>query len=133
MEASGASDYFVAFDALAGTYLEDSWVLDVQASERECTFRLDVVLTPEHPNYQHPRPGEQYCYARALLRVDSHVAVAFQRGTGPPAIDATGELDWGNIDTFDPVDWEGRDAWQLTGSWGELLAVEPEVSIEFLT
>jgi len=133
MEASEASDYFVAFDALAGTYLEDSWVLDVSASERDCTFRLDLVLTPQHPGYHQPRPGEQYCYARALLRVTSGVAVAFQPGTGPPASDATGEFDWGNIDTFDSVDWEGRDAWQLTGSWGELLAAEPEVSVEFLT
>jgi hypothetical protein len=30
------------------------------------------------------------------------------------------------------VDWEGQDAWQLVGVWGELLVAEPEVSVEFL-
>jgi hypothetical protein len=65
--------------------------------------------------------------------VTSKAAVTFQPGTGPPAIDATGALDRGNIDSFVSVDWDGKDAWLLSGGWGELLAAEPDVSVEFLT
>lgn len=132
MVASRTSSYYEAFASLRGTYLEDSWVLEVQASERECTFRLDLVLTHEHAAYKPPKPGEQHCYAPATLRISTNEALSFQPGQGQPASDATGEVDYGNIDTFDPVDWEGRDAWMLTGLWGELLVATPEVAVALL-
>lgn len=42
MPPSGASTYFQVFDVLADVSLEDSWVLDVQATDHDCTFRLDL-------------------------------------------------------------------------------------------
>ncbi len=128
MDDLTSAAYEVAFDALAGVYLEDSWVLEVTVQDEGCTFELDAVLTPEHPRYRDPRPGEQYCYERARLTLTSGSAVEFQPDPGPPATDATGEQDWGNIDTFVPVDWEGRAAWALGGGWGTLLLAEPSVT-----
>jgi hypothetical protein len=127
--ASEPATYFEAFDALTGVSLEDSWVLDVRASDGDCVFRLDLVLTPEHAAYHSPKPGEQHCYVPATLRIAASDAMSFQRGQGQPARDATGESDYGHIDTFVPVDWEGRDAWMLTGDWGELLVAAPEVTV----
>jgi hypothetical protein len=100
-----ASAYFEAFDALAGVSLEDSWVLEVQVTERTCTFRLDLVLTPEHAAFHLPSAGEQHCYAPSTLIISASDALSFQPGPGPPARDASGELDLGHIDSFVLVDW----------------------------
>ena len=124
-------NYFEVFSDLACVYLEDSWVLGVIAGPNACVFRLEAVLTPDHPLFRTPSAGEQYCYAPAILTLSSGVAVSFKRSALPPATDATGERDWGNIDTFVPVDWEGRDAWSLEGLWGELVIAEPAVGLVF--
>lgn len=124
-------EYPDAFTDLAEIYLEDSWVLDVTATEHGVSFRLDAVLTPAHPGYHPPAPGEQQCYQLATLRVTSTKRSLLTRSDVPAAIDASGELDLGNIDVFSAVDWDGEDAWQFSGNWGELLTVEPSVAITF--
>lgn len=47
--------------------LEESYVLGITATPGEATGRLDLVLTPNHPEYRLPGPGEQYCFRRGLL------------------------------------------------------------------
>jgi hypothetical protein len=37
----------------------------------------------------------------------------------------------GTIDVFSAVNWDGDRAWEISGSWGELLTIEPSVSIAF--
>jgi hypothetical protein len=123
--------YFEVFGALVGVYLEDSWVLDVQEVQDSVTFRLDAVLTPEHELYGPPASGEQYCYRRGRMTVRSSQPMSLLRSDLPPAVDASGTVDYGNIDSFVPVDWEGKDAWELTGDWGQLLAVNPSVLVQF--
>jgi hypothetical protein len=59
--------YATAFGPLAGTYLEDSWVLDLSDAGLAVTFALDLVLTPEHRLYPAPAYGEQYCQGRVQL------------------------------------------------------------------
>lgn len=124
--------YSQAFPALTGIYLEDSWVLAVTPADDGCEFRLEAVLTPEHPRYRPPAPGEQHCYEDATLTLTSASPISFQGSNRPPATDATGQRDWGNIDTFEPVDWEGRDAWLVQGDWGELTVVQPNVRLALL-
>ena len=123
-------EYQDAFTDLAEVYLEDSWVLDVAPTERGVTSWLDAVLTNKHPRYQPPAPNEQYCYRRARLTVCAKRS-QLHRADAPPATDASGEHDFGNIDLFAPVDWDGDGAWEMSGGWGELLTVEPTVDIEF--
>jgi hypothetical protein len=60
----------VSYESLPGFdgyYLEDSYVLRIDARSDEATFWLDVVLTPKHPLYSPPKPGEQHSYRRARL------------------------------------------------------------------
>lgn len=121
--------YETAFAALRGMYLEDSWVLDVSSDGPVVTFVLDLVLTPEHPMFRPPSSGEQHCYRRARLTVSSQRRTEFHRSDLPPATDATGEPDFGNIDVLAPVDWDGEDAWEMSGSWGHLLALEPTLAV----
>jgi hypothetical protein len=124
-------EYQDAFADLADIYLEDSWVLDVSDTELGVAFRLDAVLTPDHPRYQPPAPGEQYCYLLATLTVASSKRSLLHRSDAPAATDALGGKDFGNIDVFTAVDWDGDHAWEMSGSWGELLTIEPSVSIAF--
>lgn len=124
-------EYQDAFEDLADIYLEDSWVLEVSPTEQVATFRLDAVLTPDHPRYQPPAPGEQHCYRRARLSVASSKRSTLHRSDAPPATDASGEVDFGNIDVFTLVDWDGDIAWEMSGDWGDLLTVEPSVAVTF--
>lgn len=124
-------DYPDAFADLAEIYLEDSWVLAVAATEYGVSFRLDAVLTPDHPLYHPPARGERHCYRRATLTVATTKRSLLTRSDVPGATDASGELDYGNIDVFSAVDWEGESAWEMSGDWGELLTVEPSVTLAF--
>ena len=85
---------------LENVYLEDSWVLGVHESDGGLSFDLEAVLTEGHPQWNQPKPGEVYCYRRLALIFPSVRGVEWiERGTRP-ATDATGEQDWGHIDTF---------------------------------
>lgn len=118
--------YFDAFAALRGVYLEDSYVLGIAQSAVAVEFELDAVLTPEHPRHRPPRAGEQHCYQRGLLRLRSAGGLRLLLSGAPPAVDAAGEADLGNIDTMEPVGVDGT--WQLRGDWGGLDVVDPEVT-----
>jgi hypothetical protein len=105
----------------ADLYLEDSWVLEVSASNRSAVFVLDLVLKEGHPSWRPPRPGEQHCYRRASLRFDEAHAVAFRPSGLPPAIDAESETGLGNIGS---MTWDD-DGYHLEGSWGTLVIDSP--------
>jgi hypothetical protein len=66
-----------------------------------------------------------------MLTVTSTKRSLLHRSDAPTATDASGELDFGNIDVFSAVDWDGERAWEMSGGWGELLTVEPSVHIAF--
>ncbi|MBO0804804.1 MAG: hypothetical protein J2P25_17240 [Nocardiopsaceae bacterium] len=101
---------------LDGVYLEDSYVLSIDETPHSLTFRLDAVLTPEHPLYHEPRPGEQYCYADGTLTFGSASQVEWIRRTGVRHRDANDEEDQGNIDYLE----FGPAGYHLGGDWGEV-------------
>src|SRR5688572_11069845 len=100
--------YHEVFASLSDVVLEESWVLSLDSSLRQLIVVLDLVLTPAHPEYRPARSDETYCYRRGALVVDSDTAVILRRSTRPPAVDATGELDFGHIDVFRPGHRPGR-------------------------
>ena len=112
--------YSEAFPSLVHVYLEDSWVLAVRPSEAMLEFDLEAVLTGEHPDYRGPASGEQYDYRRARLVL--HGQVTCNLSGAPPALDADGEQDLGNIDTW-TVDEAGVSL--LTGPWGHAQVTRP--------
>lgn len=95
-------------------YLEDSWVLAVDEDNKGLRFLVEAVLTEEHPEWKPRKPNEQYSYRRIEIRFDDPDHLTFRRSDAPPAVDASGETDYGNIDTFV---WEGG-RYELEGSWG---------------
>jgi hypothetical protein len=101
---------------LENLYLEDSWVLGVYESDRSLTFDLDAVLTEQHPRWHPPTPGEQYAYCRLTLTFPAVRSIEWLDRGRPPATDASGEQDWGNIDTF--VVENG--VYEMEGDWGHV-------------
>jgi len=115
-------------DGLNLFYFEDSWVLDVVARPGLLTIDLDAVLLPAHPEYVAPSPGEQYCYRRGELRLEG-VADLQWIGQGlPPARDATGEFDYGGIDSFTL----GDGSYRISGNFGDIVARAKSVRMQLL-
>ncbi len=52
---------------LSAVYLEDSYVVDIVDELPLFKFKIEAVLTRDHPSYRAPGPGEQYCYAAGWL------------------------------------------------------------------
>jgi len=115
--------------ATFAVYLEGSWVLELAAADSSMRFVVDAGLTVNHSSYRRPRPDQQYCYRRAILTVISEQPINFQPSNRPPARDATGEVDYGNIHSFVPIDWDGDPAWELSGDWGSALVRQPDVTL----
>ncbi|CRK50433.1 conserved hypothetical protein [Rhodococcus sp. RD6.2] len=102
---------------LVGVYLEDSYVLSIEAAPHRFSFTLDAVLRSEHPRYHPPVPGEQYCYARAELTFDDVTELVWLSRTAVGFTYATGEPDVGNIDSLTV---ETQDRYLLEGDWGRV-------------
>ncbi len=124
-DSESTPTYDAAFDELAGVLLEESYVLAIHEHDGTVEFSLDAVLTPSHPAYRPPAPDEQYYYRRGQLVIVGAERPRLRHSDARPATDATGEEDFGNIDSLYPVDSNGRDRWAMEGDWGELEVVEP--------
>jgi hypothetical protein len=96
--------------------LEESWVLDVTARPTSVVFRLELVLTPAHPRYQSPEPGNNLYYVAGQLVFDDVEDLEWTAQGAPPATDATGEIDYGHIDA---MTWDSG-LYELQGDWGEM-------------
>lgn len=121
-----STDYW-ELPGLEQVYLEDSWVLGIEVDQQHAAFQLELVLTQDHPRYQPPRPGEQYCYAPARLVFEGAEQVELRPSGAPPATDASGEQDLGHIDTLRQVDGE----YIATGDWGALRVGGGRVRIDY--
>ena len=125
----GLVKYFQTFSDLAGVCLEESWVLEVAPSDDTLALRVEAVLTPEHPLYEAPKPGELSCYRRAWLSIRSEDPIDVRLSGARPAVDATGERDLGHVDGFAPNPM--GNGWELEGDWGEAVVRGPEVTLLF--
>ncbi|MET9276031.1 hypothetical protein [Kribbella sp. NPDC003557] len=96
--------------------LEESWVLDVTARPTSVVFRMDLVLTPQHPRYLAPEPGNNLSYVDGHLVFDDVTDLEWVAQGAPSATDATGEIDYGHIDT---MTWDSG-LYELRGDWGEM-------------
>jgi hypothetical protein len=111
---------------LEHVYLEDSYVLDVRTSPASVEFSLLVVLREQHPLYSPPLPGEQYCYRNGVLRFANIRRVEWIEKSMAPSTDATGAVDYGNIDEFYEID----EHYYLSGDWGRLEVEASALSLE---
>ena len=111
---------------LSGLLLEESYVLDIEARPGLVRFELDIVLTPEHPQYLSPSAEEQHCFRRGRMEFLRVRRVVWADQGAPPARDAAGEVDFGNIDSFT---WNDL-GYELEGSWGRMEVQAEEVVLD---
>lgn len=100
---------------LSNVYLEDSYALSILEKNDSLILELDAVLTETHPSYSPPKDGETYCYRRASLVFSKIKLIEWKSKSFVQCTDASGEFDYGNIDTFS---LRRADCWSLSGDWG---------------
>lgn len=110
---------------LAAVVLEESYVLDIEVRPGSVAFSMDFVLTPEHKDFRPPGPEASYCYRRGRLTFSGVTRCLWADQGAPPARDATGEIDFGNIDSFE---WDDA-GYVLQGDWGRIELVAEQVHV----
>ncbi|MET3565947.1 hypothetical protein ABIC47_001432 [Leifsonia sp. 563] len=100
---------------LEAIYLEDSWVLSIEVVPGRIEFELEAVLMRHHPEYRPPTPGQAHCYRPATLTFGDVSGVEWS-AMRPPTVDASGEIDYGNIDSLT----RSGEHYDLEGDWGEM-------------
>ena len=118
---------YVDLPLLSTILLEESYVLDIEARPASIRFRVDFALTPEHPEYVRPSANEVHCTRRGWMRFSGVTTTSWSGQGVPPARDATGEVDYGNIDSFT---FDGS-TYTLEGDWGHLVVVADRISVDF--
>ena len=121
------TDYW-SIPALENVYLEDSWVLSISAQPGSLVPAVDMVLREHHAAYRTPAAGEQYCYRRGILRFDGVTTLSWSGQGAPPAVEATGQPDFGSFDQFE-VDGA---RYRLSGDFG-LITVDADMPTLELT
>jgi hypothetical protein len=117
---------YTGLPGLADVYLEDRWVQGIEETADSLSFRLDAVLTPEHPRYTPPPPDEQHCYAGAVLAFTGATEIRWLDRSDRVAVDAAGETDHGHIDSL----VRDGDHFALDGDWGRV-EVYTEAPVSF--
>jgi hypothetical protein len=117
---------YAEFPGLGGVYLEDSYVLAIEQTATELAFELDAVLTPDHPDYRPPRPGEHYCYERGFLRFRNIRSIEWVSRSENLSRDANGERDFGNIDILRQT----AHGIVAEGDWGRVVVDGPLPTFE---
>jgi len=90
---------------LVNIYLEDSYILAVEATPGRLILQMEFVLTEDHPAFIAPGPHHQYCYHDGRLLFSAVRELRWSDQRLVPFTDATGEKDFGNIDS---LKWEDR-------------------------
>ena len=110
------SDYLM-IPGFENVYLENGWVLDVRAEPCRLMLDVEIVLLESHLAYSEPVAGEQYCYLRGSIRFERVSELNWSgQGISVPAVDASGERDFGSIDEFTV----GDGAYVLEGDFGRI-------------
>ncbi len=85
-----------------GIDLSESYILSWFTEDKQVAFRVDFVLSPEHPAYSPPPPTEYACFRLGTLSfngvgsVDGLPELSKVRA----ATDASGEFDYGHVESL---------------------------------
>jgi hypothetical protein len=98
-----------------GIDLNDSFVLSWAHGERDLSFVLEASIWPESEYYQTPKAGEYTCYRPAVLRFTNckRISGLLEMEEARASTDASGEIDYGNIDTLKRT----KSGFQLAGDF----------------
>ena len=95
---------------------EDSHILDVRESDQELCFEVEAVMTPDHPRWSQPKPGEVHAYLVVDVIFAQPRRIEWVEKRMKPITGPDGEIDYGNIDSFV---W--RPSWfEIQGEFGHV-------------
>jgi hypothetical protein len=114
------------FEALV---LEESYVLAIGATPGTVTFDVELALTAEHPDYASPPADETECFRVGRVFFTDVRRLVWERQGAPAATDASGEIDFGHIDSFV---WD-ENTFTLEGDWGRMEVSASRVDVEICT
>jgi hypothetical protein len=117
---------YLTLPALSSYVLEESWVLAVTVQPAVVTLDLDLCYATDHPELRAPRDGEWAYFRRGLIRFTDVTSVSWQEMGQRAATDASGESDWGHIDSFE---WAGT-AFSLEGDFGVVQLQAAAVNVD---
>jgi hypothetical protein len=118
---------WTAMPAFDGLDLTESFISSWEQNNKTLRFEVDFVLTPDHPMFRPALPDEWACFRRGAVTFPNVRAITGLKSMSEvrPAIDATGERDYGHFDTF--VE-RAPGAFEVAGDFGTFL-VESEPPI----
>ncbi len=116
------------FNGFENIFLEDSFVLEITEKSNEIKFLMELVLAQTHPMYSKPKPNEIYCYKKAELLFPNAKEINWIEKTLMPSKDATGEIDYGNIDEL----YLENGIYCIWGDFGHLELKSSEPQIKYL-
>ena len=104
------------FEKFRGIDLNDSFILGWRHEGQNVIFELEASIWSESEHYLPPQPGEYRCYRRATLAFKNiRECIGLPpMGSAPKATDATGEIDFGNIDSLQIL----NDGFSVEGDFG---------------
>ncbi len=97
-------------------YLEDSFVLGIDETASEVRFRVEAVLTKDHPQWIDSSPSEVNTYMQLTITFPQARNVWWEERSMRPIRGPDGDVDYGNIDAFR---WDGSH-YQVAGEWGHV-------------
>ncbi len=107
-------------------YFPDSYVLSIEAKPYIFTMAFDFVLTPQHPFYSDIHPDDRHCYRRGSISIKNFKNFEWRNEmSSPPATDATGEIDFGNLDSFQYT----NGVYAFEGDWGIIRVTGGELNL----
>ena len=89
------------------------------------------MLAETHPEYKPPEPGEVFCHRHAELRFENVEDVHWTMSDSPSSFDATGEIDYGNIESFTFSDRRFELSGGAIGEWGSMVVVSSPPQLVF--
>jgi len=115
------------FKGFENIFLEDSFVLNLIITPLIFTIDLELILTQNHFLYQKPLPNELYCYRKAQIKFSNVESIIWTDKIQQPLTDASGEMDFGNIDEFLLIDG----TYKIFGELGnlEIIGNPPELEM----
>lgn len=120
---------YYEWDAFKNIYVEDGFVLEIEESEKEICFKVELILAEAHPAYSSPRQDEQYCYKTAKIKFKNLRKSKWLRRSAKSFMGADGGEDYGNIDFFELT----PEGYHLLGDWGEVIICSEAPDLEWVS
>jgi hypothetical protein len=118
----------MSINPLRDIYLEDTFVIGWHEGHESLTFYVLASLEQTHPQASAPASGDWACYRPCIIQFVgvSSISGLLRQESVKPGADASGDVDYGNIDSFKLVD---SGEYRIVGDFGDVLVAAREILV----